>query len=199
MARTTLKRYPDKLAYLTPPHAPSLIVTVGEAGNANIGAFEQTMVCSNHPPCISIAISPKADTLANIQRTGEFTLGFPTHDMLDQIMAVGERLPPTESEFELSGLTPTPSELVSPPRIAECQVNFECVLHWVQRAGDHWLVVGRVVLIDILSELLRDDKVERRCGLDAVYYATTGVFFTPGQRLHGTAARLVAAYRGKRS
>ena len=196
--RVLLKRYEEKLTYLTPPHAPSLVVTLGAEGNPNIGAFEQTMLCSNFPPCITIAVSPKADTLANVHRTKEFTLGFPSPRMVDQVMAAGEKLPPNESEFDLAELTPVESEIVNPPRIAECQVNFECVLQWSKQAGDHFLVVGRVVVIDVDAALLREDKVERRCGLDAVYYATSGVFFTPGNRITGSAERLVSKYEAAR-
>lgn len=192
--RTIIKKYTEKLVYLTPPHAPSLVSTIGPVGNYNLAAFEQTMTCSNFPPCILLAISPKSDTLKNILKNHEFVIGFPTPKIIDQVLAAGTKLAPEESEFELTGLTPVPSEIIKPPRIAECQVNFECVLQWAKEAGDHWVVVGHVVLIDILSDLLHENKVERRCGLDAVYYATSGVFITKGDRIIANCDDLLKKY-----
>lgn len=181
--RTIIKNYTEKLVYLTPPQATSLVSTIGPVGNFNLAAFENTMTISNSPPCILLGISPARDTLKNILKNHEFVVGFPPPKIVDQVLAAGINLPPEESEFDLTGLTPVPSEIIKPPRIAECQVNFECVLKWAKDAGDHWVVVGHVVLIDILSDLLHENKVERRCGLDAVYYVSSGVFMTKGNRL----------------
>lgn len=196
--RTIIKKYTEKLVYLTPPHAPSLVSTIGPVGNYNLAPFEQTMTCSNFPPCILLAITPKCDTLKNILKNHEFALGFPTPKIIDQVLAAGTKLPPEENEFELTGLTPIPSEIIKPPRIAECQVNFECVLQWAKEAGDHWVIVGQVVLIDVLTDLLREDKIERRCGLDAIYYATSGVFITKGERLIANCDEYVKRYEDRK-
>ncbi len=196
--RTTITQYNEKLVYLTPPHAPSLVSTIGPAGNYNLAPFEQTMTCSNFPPCILLSISPKSDTLSNIIKTHEFVIGFPGEDIIDEVYAAGIKLPPDESEFDLTNLTPVQSQVVKPPRIAECYVNFECTLQWTKQAGDHWIVVGHVVLIDIATHLLKDNKIERRCGLEAVYYATSGVFIKPGKRLNASKKRFMEKYEQDR-
>jgi flavin reductase (DIM6/NTAB) family NADH-FMN oxidoreductase RutF len=66
-------------------------------------------------------------------------------------------------EFALSGLAPAPSRLVTPARVLESPVNFECRLSQLIQlqtaAGDGvetWLVLGEVVAIHIDRALLVD-------------------------------------------
>jgi len=73
------------------------------------------------------------------------------------------------SEFEKAGLTPVESKVVKPYRVKECQVNLECRLEWYKQAGDHYLVVGRVVAADISDSLYKEEL--SRAIIDPVYHA----------------------------
>ena len=66
-------------------------------------------------------------------------------------------------EFALAGLTAVPSRLVSVPRVAESQVNFECKVSEIVQLRGHagnavqaWLVLGEVVAVHIARRLLKD-------------------------------------------
>jgi flavin reductase (DIM6/NTAB) family NADH-FMN oxidoreductase RutF len=66
-------------------------------------------------------------------------------------------------EFVLAGLTPAPSRLVAPPRVAESPVHFECkvsdIVHLKSHRGEPspaWLVIGEVVAVHISNALLKE-------------------------------------------
>lgn len=77
--------------------------------------------------------------------------------------ATSAAVAPTVDGFELPKLTPAPSKLVDPPRVAESLVNFECRLtQLIQLRGsddihiDTWLVLGEVIGVHIDKSLLTD-------------------------------------------
>ncbi|MFH1736890.1 MAG: flavin reductase, partial [Actinomycetota bacterium] len=59
-------------------------------------------------------------------------------------------------EIAYAGLTPASSSLVHPPCIAECAAWFECELEWEKDAGDHVIIVGRVVNAEARDEFVKD-------------------------------------------
>jgi flavin reductase (DIM6/NTAB) family NADH-FMN oxidoreductase RutF len=72
-------------------------------------------------------------------------------------------VPYETDEFELAGLTPVPSQKVSPPRVGESAVHFECKVTDVIQLRDHrhtpvtaWLTLGEVVAVHIRKDLLKD-------------------------------------------
>ena len=70
---------------------------------------------------------------------------------------------PEVNEFELAGLTPLTSQVVTVPRVLESPVTFECrctqVLQLQGVSGEKvpsWLVLGEVVAVHIAQRLLKD-------------------------------------------
>jgi flavin reductase (DIM6/NTAB) family NADH-FMN oxidoreductase RutF len=74
-------------------------------------------------------------------------------------------------EFQLSGLTPVPSEAVRPPRVAESPAQMECkllqVIYTGHAPGSGVIVLGEVVRFHVREELVEDFRVDP-AGLDAV-------------------------------
>ena len=166
-----------RIVYLTPPHAPSIVTTKSSNGTTNIGSFEQTMLCSNWPPIILLAISPKSDTLKNIENYGECVIGFPYPDQRKISYDLGVRLAYGEPEEKVvPGLTFSSSKLVKPPRINECWVSFEAKTHWIKQAGDHTVCAMEVQRCIFDNRYWKDDRRERRTGLPSLYYATSGYY-----------------------
>ena len=71
-------------------------------------------------------------------------------------------MPPEVNEFELAGLTPMASRVISVPRVAESPVSFECRVTQVIRLQgvdgvqvDSWLTLGEVVAVHIDKALLK--------------------------------------------
>jgi flavin reductase (DIM6/NTAB) family NADH-FMN oxidoreductase RutF len=173
---------PHRIVYLTPGHAPSLITTLSPNGTVNVATFEQTMVCSNVPPVILVAISPKSDTLHNILERHEAVIGFVWPRYVQQLFDAGVRLPRGESELLLiPELTTSPSKTVAPPRVDQCWLSAETRLKWSQDTGDHWVLGMEVHHAALATELWSEDPVARRNGLPALYYTTDGHFFERGE------------------
>jgi flavin reductase (DIM6/NTAB) family NADH-FMN oxidoreductase RutF len=67
---------------------------------------------------------------------------------------------PDVEEFELSGLTPLPAELVKPPRVAESKAQMECRLRQIvpvsDKPGGGSLVLGDVLRFHVLESMLMD-------------------------------------------
>jgi len=175
----------DKIVYLSPGHAPSMVTTIGPAGNVNVATFEQTMIVSYHPPRILLAISPKCDTYKNIQYGSDCVVGFPRLEHIQVAYDGGVKAPRDVSELDLiKGISAYTSNEVAPPSIEQCWINMECKLKSITPAGDHDMVLLDILSISLDENVWRDNKVDRRNNLPAVYYTTSGHFFVPGERHH---------------
>ncbi len=104
------------------------------------------------------------DTLRNCKPRaeggcGEFTVSVAAEPIIRQVVAAGADLPYGEDEFQRVGLNAAPSTRVSPPRVAESPLTFECVTRQVFRlnpgvAGGGNIVVGEVVWIHAADGVL---------------------------------------------
>lgn len=136
------------------PRAIAWTSTVDTAGARNLAPFSFFTVASATPPtlCISVAGSrrpdtPVKDTLANVRATGELVVNIARADLLEQVNDTASMVPRDVDEFEAAGVTPEPSTLVVPPRVAEAPVAMECELERiVDDVGDYALVLARVLL-----------------------------------------------------
>jgi flavin reductase (DIM6/NTAB) family NADH-FMN oxidoreductase RutF len=104
------------------------------------------------------------DTLRNIQATGEFVVNIVSEEFALKMNAAAAEVPPEIDEFELSGLTPFPSEIVRPPRVGESHVQMECRLHQLiavsEKPGGGYLVLGEVLRFHIDEAVLVGDKID---------------------------------------
>jgi flavin reductase (DIM6/NTAB) family NADH-FMN oxidoreductase RutF len=89
-----------------------------------------------------LGFGARSHTPANIQRTGEAVLSLPSVDLVaavDRLARTTGSDPVPEwkaqngyrhvrDKFAIAGLTALPSDLVSPPRVAECPVHLEAEL-----------------------------------------------------------------------
>ena len=71
----------------------------------------------------------------NVEQTKEFVVNMVTEDMAEKMKIASADYPPVVNEFEISGLTPVPSDLVKAPRVAESPLNMECCLTQILEFG----------------------------------------------------------------
>jgi flavin reductase (DIM6/NTAB) family NADH-FMN oxidoreductase RutF len=164
---------------IAPP--PVVLVSTLYGETKNVAPFGMIMPISSRPPLLVLGVSEKRDTFKNIQDSGEFVVGVAGPSLVKQIEIASERFPRDVSEFEKAGLTPVKSSVVKPFRIGECQSNFECKLEWMKEAGDHYIVVGRVVAADIRDDVNRTGTRE---DIDPVYYVVRHVFARKGSTIN---------------
>jgi flavin reductase (DIM6/NTAB) family NADH-FMN oxidoreductase RutF len=132
-------------------------------GRLNLAPYSFFNAFNYTPPIVGFASIGLKDTLRNVQATGEFVWNLATRPLAEAMNASCATVPPEVSEFELAGLTPTPSRVVSVPRVAESPVSFECrVTQVIQLQGadgvkvETWLTLGEVVAVHIAKALLID-------------------------------------------
>ncbi len=172
---------PEQFRRIIPP-PPVVLVSTLHGDVRNVAPFGMNMPISSNPPLYAIGVRATRDTFQNIVDAEEFVVGVPGPDLIRQIDLAAKPFPRDVSEFEKAGLTPVKSKIVKSSRIKECQSNLECKLEWIKQAGDHYIVVGRVVAADIVDRFYSKDL--SRMALDPVYYAQTGIYAAKGQILN---------------
>lgn len=148
------------------PRPIAFVSTVGPSGVPNCAPFSFFMGVSTNPPVVAISVSSRKgerkDTARNILQGKEFVVNIVTEAIADRMNVASGDYAPEVSEFEEAGLTAAPSLRVTPPRIAESPVHFECRLFQaieVGRAPNH-LILGEVVHIHVADDVLVDGLVD---------------------------------------
>ncbi len=153
------------------PRPIGWLTTVSKDGVVNLAPFSFFNGMASNPPVVVAGINgrqphgPK-DTLTNCRDTGEFVANMATWDLREAMNLTSASLPAEVDEMALAGLTPAPSKLVKPPRVAESPINLECkVLQFVDLPSDdpeskNTAVFGHVVGIHIADSVLRDGLVD---------------------------------------
>ena len=153
------------------PRPIALVSTVSSNGLKNLAPFSYFNGVCSYPPTIMFAPGRRGydgltkDTLNNIRETEDFTVSTVSEKIGKQMVACATDYPPDVDEFEISGLTPLPSEKVKAPRVAESKVSFECKLNQIVEIGDDspgagFLVIGTIVIFHIDDDVYRDGKID---------------------------------------
>jgi len=140
------------------PRSVVLISTVNAKGVSNAAPFSFVMPTSCDPPLIAFASSPDHHTVKNILKTKDFVVNIPGHEILKELWVCANDFPAGVSEIKKAGLTEERSTKVKSPRIKECFAHFECKLFRKYLAGDHLLIVGRVLRADVRDDYLSGKK-----------------------------------------
>lgn len=117
----------------------ALIVTRNSDGTANITPMSSVWALGS---CVVLGLSSAGQGAANLLREAECTLNFPSASLWSNIERIAKTtganpVPSFKSEigyvhavdkFALGDFSRQPSELVGPPRISECPLQFEARL-----------------------------------------------------------------------
>jgi len=142
------------------PRCTVLISTVDKEGRANAAPFSFVTPVSSNPPLLLYASAPQRHTLANTREIGDFVLNIVPEALLDRLWVCSKAFPKGVSEIEQAGLTERKSKKVKSPSIEECAGWIECTLEFEKEAGDHILVVGRVVHAECKDEFARKGEFD---------------------------------------
>ena len=153
----------DPFNSIVAPRPIGWVSTSSAAGILNLAPYSFFNAFNYTPPILGFSSTSEKDSVRNARETGEFVWNLATRDLAEQMNATSAGVPPETDEFELSGLTPAPSRIVSVPRVGESAVNFECKVTDIIPLKTHagaitpaFLVLGEVVAVHIRSSLLKD-------------------------------------------
>ena len=116
----------DPFKALVAPRPIGWISTASAKGEINLSPYSFFNAVSDQPPMVAFASQGRKDALTFIEETGEFVCNLATFELRDAVNETSAPLARGESEMTLAGLTPAPSRLVKPPRVAEAPAALEC-------------------------------------------------------------------------
>ena len=159
----------------------ALVSTVNLAGQANLAPFSFFAGVGSAPPTLLFCPALRAesaaepasrkDTLHNVDATGEFVVNVVSDAIAHAANLAAAEVPADVDEFTLAGLTPLPSEVVRPPRVAESPAQMECrllqVIYTSRQPSGGVIVLGKIVRFHVRADLVDNLRVDP-AGLDAV-------------------------------
>jgi flavin reductase (DIM6/NTAB) family NADH-FMN oxidoreductase RutF len=144
------------------PQLVGLVTTIDRASQPNVATFAWVMSTSHDPELIAVSVSKARYTYECL--TDEFVINLPTKELVEQVWTVGTLSGRNVNKFQIAGLTPIPSEIVKPPRIAECATHLECLIVDTLETGDHTIFIGKVVAksgdFDAITDGTLNERVE---------------------------------------
>ncbi|MGB7346149.1 MAG: flavin reductase family protein [Pirellulaceae bacterium] len=166
------------MVQLITPRPIAWVSTLSPDGIANLAPFSFFNGVGANPPTIMFCPanqkdgSPK-DTLANIQRTGQFAVNLVSFTDVQAMNQTAADYSPHESEFEMVAIDQAACDQIKPPRVAQAIVTLECELHTAMQIGTGPgganLVIGRIICVHV-----RDDVLDASGEVDAVKLDTVG-------------------------
>jgi len=153
------------------PRPIAFISTISPDGVLNVAPYSFFNVVSYDPATVIFSstrrVAHKAkDTLDNIEKTGEFVVNIVVDDIAEAMNMTAAEYPAQDNEFDIAGLTPAPSDLVKPPRVAESPVNMECRLVQVIKIGEgaheNGLVLGEIVMVHVRDDIINGHRIDHQ-------------------------------------
>ena len=152
------------------PRPIAFVSTLSAEGIRNLAPFSFFTGISANPPVICFSPmtrgpdASRKDTLRNIEAVKQFVVNVVSEEFAGKMNVCSAEFPPEVDEFEMSGLTPIPSDLVKPPRVKESHINMECrlvqIVHVSAKPLGGSLVLGEVLRFHIDDALFDDFKID---------------------------------------
>jgi flavin reductase (DIM6/NTAB) family NADH-FMN oxidoreductase RutF len=164
------------------PRPIAWVSSLSVSGQPNLAPFSFFNAVCAKPPLLAFAPGMRAprksavedgrepgwgqkDTLHNVRETGEFVINLVTYELAEAMNLTSGDYDSSVDEFELAKVASAPSKVVSPRRVAESPVSFECKLHQIldfnpEPEGGS-LVIGEIVLIHINEQHIKEGRLDR--------------------------------------
>lgn len=147
------------------PRPIAWVSSIAPDGTRNLAPFSFFGAFSFDPPTIGIGPGSRRgvnkDSLHNIKASGEFVVNLVDRGLAETANACSGEWGPEVDEWDVSGVTPVPSEVVAPARVAESPAALECRVRQVLELGEperasNNLVVAWIVRVHFQREDVMD-------------------------------------------
>ena len=160
------------------PRPIAFASTIDSKGNINLAPFSFFNVFSANPPIMIFSparsgrTNESKDTYNNVKEVPEVVINVVTHDMVHQMSLASSPYDSDVSEFEKAGFTSLVSDMITPPRVKESPVQFECKVNEVIELGDQGgagnLIICEVLRIHVKESLLDQNEMIDQHKIDLV-------------------------------
>jgi flavin reductase (DIM6/NTAB) family NADH-FMN oxidoreductase RutF len=179
----------DPFKAIVAPRPIGWITSINAKGEVNLAPYSYFNGVASRPNVVMFSSEGIKDSVSFIEETREFVCNLATWDLREAMNATSAPLPRGVNEMQRAGLTPAPSRLVKPPRVAASPCALECKLLKIVSLEnidsaplDCHVVFGQVIGVHIDDRFIVNGRLDTaamkpiaRCGYDE-YAVVEGVF-----------------------
>jgi flavin reductase (DIM6/NTAB) family NADH-FMN oxidoreductase RutF len=153
------------------PRPIAFASTLDAEGRPNLAPYSFFNAFSSNPPILVFSSNRKVrdnttkDTLHNIRATGEVVINAVNYSIMRQMALASIEYPSDVDEFAKAGLTPLPSDLVKPFRVAESPAQMECKVQDVITLGEGG-GAGHLIICHVLRIHVRESVLDAQDRID---------------------------------
>ena len=153
------------------PRPIAFVSTIDSEGNENLSPFSFFNVFSINPPILvfspvrRVRNNTSKHTLDNVHQVKECVISLVTEEIAQQVSLASCDFDKETNEFEKAGFTAIKSDLISPSRIKESPVNFECKINEIITLGEEG-GAGSLVLCEILKMHIDESILDENNAID---------------------------------
>jgi len=150
---------------------PKLVTVIGAAsrGRANLMPASWVMPASFDPPLLVAAVGSERYTLQLIREAGVFTVNPVGPDMAGKVAELGSMSGAEADKTRLVEIFP--ASTVDAPCLGGALACIECLVDGMHEAGDHVLVVGKIIHAKARALCFDAERMVYREGCWPVYHA----------------------------
>ena len=153
----------DPFKAIVAPRPIGWISSLSADGALNLAPYSFFNALGTHPHLVMFSSEGEKDSASFSRESGEFVANLVSRALAEKMNLSSINAPRGTSEFGYAGLTPAPSLLVKPPRVAEALAALECKVTEVHRPigldgrpSRNVIVFGEVVGVHIDESILTD-------------------------------------------
>ena len=170
-----LKSVPLSKVYRLIEPGPVVLITTAFKGQANIMTLSYHMMLCHQPPVIAFDLGPWNHSFKALRATKECVIAIPTVDLASKAVEIGNCSGEDIDKFKSFGLTPVPAKKVTPPLIAECLANIECLVSDTRLVRKYNLFI-----LEPVKAWIDAERKERR----TIHHNGDGTFIVDGKVLN---------------
>jgi len=153
------------------PRPIAFASTIDKNGKPNLSPFSFFNIFSSNPPILIFSPARRVrnnttkHTLDNCEDVKQVVINVVNFDIVQQMSLSSTEYPDGINEFIKSGLTPIPSEVVKPYRVAESPVQFECKVNQIISLGSEG-GAGNLVICEVLKMHINESVLDEKGTID---------------------------------
>lgn len=147
--------------HFRPARPANLCVTRNKNGSVNVSAGTiGPLTWWPYTMCLHININDSPHSYRNLYEGGECVIALPSRNIVKETWITALPLLEGINEMEVADLHESPSTAVKVPGVAECPVNFECVVEFKKDYYTHAIIFVKVLGATIDEEVLSMSREE---------------------------------------
>ena len=153
------------------PRPIAFVSSIDAKGNKNLSPFSFFNVFSIKPPILvfspvrRVRNNTSKHTLDNLNQIKECVISLVTEKIVQQVSLSSCDFDAETNEFVKAGFTEVKSDLVTPARIKESPINFECKVNDIINLGDQG-GAGSLVICEVLKMHIEENILDSNNAID---------------------------------